>query len=74
MKMKINKYDELKIKYEALLEENKCLKAKIRDLIPTIKRHSDKLVIFRHYKKSLKFHEILELDRLSGVFMTLGYR
>lgn len=24
--MKTNKYDELKIKYEALLEENKCLK------------------------------------------------
>ena len=31
MKMKTNKYDELKIKYEALLEENKCLKAKIRE-------------------------------------------
>jgi len=29
--MKTNKYDELKIKYEALLEENKCLKAKIRE-------------------------------------------
>ncbi|MCF6249581.1 MAG: DEAD/DEAH box helicase family protein, partial [Desulfobacula sp.] len=29
--MKTSKYDELKIKYEALLEENKCLKAKIRE-------------------------------------------
>jgi len=31
MKMKTSKYDELKIQYEALLEENKCLKAKIRE-------------------------------------------
>ncbi|MBT3179086.1 MAG: DEAD/DEAH box helicase family protein [Desulfobacula sp.] len=29
--MKTSKYDELKIKYEALLEENKSLKAKIRE-------------------------------------------
>ena len=29
--MKTSKYDELKIKYEALLEENKGLKAKIRE-------------------------------------------
>ena len=30
MKMETSKYDELKTKYEALLEENKCLKEKIR--------------------------------------------
>ncbi len=29
--MKTSKYDELRIKYEALLKENKCLKAKIRE-------------------------------------------
>jgi len=32
IKMNINNYDELKKKYEALIEENKCLKAKIRKL------------------------------------------
>ncbi|HRF90539.1 MAG TPA: hypothetical protein PLF65_07060, partial [Desulfobacter postgatei] len=32
--MTINDYDELKRKYDALLEENKALKVKIRELAP----------------------------------------
>ena len=31
-KMNLNRYDELEKKYKALLEENKCLKAKIQEI------------------------------------------
>lgn len=30
--MNLNRYDELEKKYKALLEENKCLKAKIQEI------------------------------------------
>jgi len=58
MKMKISKYDELKIKYEALLKENKCLKAKIQEfessskvIIPHDEARQSMETLFQELKK-----------------------
>ena len=48
--MKTSKYDELKIKYEALLKENKYLKAKIREF------DSNSKVIIPHDEASDQRH------------------
>lgn len=50
--MTISGYDELKRKYDALLEENKALKAKIRDL-----KSKSEIIIPHH--KSIQFRETL---------------